>query len=207
MDLVEEIGRIHGYDAIIPQSPNLKLESLPETETQIKIRKLQDFLVHRGYNEIMTYSFTSLEEHEKLNLSTDDLMAIKNPINREQTHMRSTLLPRQMDAWIHNSKQVESFQLFEFGTVFKKSSELLPKENEQLCMSIYSEDTQGNALFQLKRDLLDLCDQLNLAPVTVKQSDLTQDLAHPKRTAQLYQEGELVGYIAELHPSIAQKMV
>lgn len=205
MDLVEEIGRIHGYDAIIPQSPVLELESLPETETQSKIRCLQDFLTHRGYSEIMTYSFTSLEEHEKLSMSTSDLMAIKNPINREQTHMRSNLLPRQIDAWVNNAKQLDQFQLFEFGTIFKKSDSLLPVEKEQLCMAIYGDGDQGEHLFQIKQDLLDLCDQLKTAPIQVRQLDQPQDLAHPKRTGHLYQGNDLVGYLAELHPSIAQK--
>lgn len=206
MDLVEEIGRIHGYDAIIPQSPVLELESLPETETQSKIRTLQDFLTHRGYSEIMTYSFASLEEHENLNLATNDLMAIKNPINREQTHMRSSLLPRQVEAWVHNAKQLESFQLFEFGTVFKKSEALLPVESEQLCMAIYGNSDQGEDLFQLKQDLMDLVDQLRVEPIKIKQLDQAQDLAHPKRTGHLFQGDKLVGYIAELHPSVAQKL-
>jgi len=204
MDLVEEIGRIHGYDAIIPQSPNLELKSIPETTLQQKIKTIQDFLIHRGYSEIMTYSFTNLEEHDKLGLSTKDLMSIKNPLNREQTHLRSNLLPRQIEAWALNAKQMDYFQMFEMGTVFKKSERLLPIEKEQLCLAIYGENEHGELLFQLKQDLLDLIDQINGIPVKVRQIDQAKDLAHPKRLAHLFQNDTPIGYITELHPSISQ---
>lgn len=206
MDLVEEIGRIHGYDAIVPQSPNLQLESIPETASQTQIRTLQDFLTHRGYNEIMTYSFVNLKEHDELGMSTEALMPIKNPINSEQTHMRSSLLPRQLETWILNAKQLNHFDCFEFGTVFQKSKELLPIEKEQLCMANYGDSQNGQMLFQLKQDLIDLCDQLKVMPVTIRQSGDVSELAHPMRCAQIYQKDKKVGYLAELHPSIAQKV-
>lgn len=206
MDLVEEIGRIHGYDAIVPQSPNLQLESIPETAAQTQIRTLQDFLSHRGYHEIMTYSFVNLKEHEELGMGTDDLMPIKNPINSEQTHMRSSLLPRQLETWILNAKQLNHFDCFEFGTVFSKTSDLLPSEKEQLCMASYGNSHSGKLLFKLKQDLIDLCDQLKVMPVAIRQSGEVSELAHPMRCAQIYQNDKKVGYLAELHPSIAQKV-
>jgi hypothetical protein len=68
IDLVEEIGRIAGYDRIVPQSPRLSLESKPASLSMLRARRLQDFFVGRGYDEVKTYSFTSLSEMEALSL-------------------------------------------------------------------------------------------------------------------------------------------
>jgi phenylalanyl-tRNA synthetase beta chain len=206
IDLVEEIGRIAGYDRIVPVSPKLNLESKPARPEHLRKQNLQDFLVASGYSEIKTYSFTSLPELEKWNLATDKAMALANPMSREQTHMRPGLLVRQMEAWQLNAKNLESFAMFEFGVAFEKSEQLLPVERYELLVSTYGESPDGRLFHRLKSDVLACLASVGIEGVTVVAGHEARPLAHPARLGLFMQGGREIGYISELHPLAAKKL-
>jgi phenylalanyl-tRNA synthetase beta chain len=206
IDLIEEIGRVAGYDRIIPQSPRLSLESKPSSLGRDRARLLQDTLVSRGYDEVKTYSFASLPEMERLNLATDKAMALANPMSREQTHMRTQLLTRQVGVWQSNAKHLDEFQMFELGVVFEKSEVLLPHERQELCVSSYGDSDQGEGFYGLKDDVLAMFESMGLLGVKVVTSDGDRDGAHPMRCASLLLDGQEIGYVAELHPSLASTL-
>jgi phenylalanyl-tRNA synthetase beta chain len=200
IDLVEEIGRVIGYDRIIPKCPELNLETREVSAWLKRSRELQDHLVARGYHEVKTYSFMSLEELEKWKLSSDGAMALANPLSREQTHMRTSILVRHLEAWALNAKNLESFSLFELGKVFFKGEALLPVESEELLLSHYGAGDQGEGFFRVRNDLMDFLQRQGVEGLKVVATEETPPLAHPVRVAMVMGEGRELGYIAELHP-------
>ena len=206
IDLIEEIGRVAGYDRIIPQSPRLSLESKPSSLGRDRARLLQDTLVSRGYDEVKTYSFANLPEMERLNLDTGKAMALANPMSREQTHMRTQLFTRQAEVWQSNAKNLDTFQMFELGVVFEKSSELLPDERQELCVSNYGDSDKGEGFYVLKDDVLAMFESMGILGVTVGVSAGDRDGAHPMRCGSFLLDGEEIGYVAELHPSLASSL-
>lgn len=204
IDLVEEIGRIYGYEHIRPEAPISRLESLPYQERLERTRLIQDRLTAKGYSELKSYSFCNREDLERTGVALEKAMALKNPMNQEQTHMRTMLLQRQLEIWSLNAKQFDSFKLFELGKVFEKSEDLLPKERDELIMVHYSPGAKGESLYQLKADALD-CLSIFEDSVEIVPSDRVFPLAHPSRQGVLKMGEKEIGYIAELHPSFAKQ--
>lgn len=201
IDLVEEIGRVIGYDRIIPKCPELNLETREVSPWLKRSRELQDHLVARGYHEVKTYSFMYLEELEKWKLSVDGAMALANPLSREQTHMRTSLLVRHLESWALNAKNLETFSLFELGKVFFQEEALLPVETDELLISHYGAGDQGECFFKVRDDLIDFLESQGVDGVKIVASEKAPPMAHPVRVGTVIGEGKELGYVAELHPA------
>jgi len=201
IDLVEEIGRVIGYDRIIPKCPELKLEAQQMSPWLRRSRNLQDHLVGRGYHEVKTYSFMSIPELEKWGLSKEGSMALANPLSREQTHMRTTLLVRHLECWALNGKNQENFSIFELGKVFFKKDALLPVETDELLLSHYGRGEGGEGFFRVRDDAMDFLSSQGARDLRIQASQTARPLAHPARTALLVGGGVELGYVAELHPA------
>ena len=167
---------------------------------------IQNFLAVSGYSEIKTYSFTCLAELEKWNLASDKAMALANPMSREQTHMRPSLLVRQLEAWQLNAKNLDSFSMFEFGVAFEKTEQLLPTERYELAVSTYGESDDGRLFHRLKSDVLACCASVGIEGVTIVAGSEARPCAHPARLGLLMLAGREIGYVAELHPSAAKAL-
>ncbi len=119
-DLVEEAGRILGYDRI--ESAELPpLERIPDQERFRGIEAVRDFLIERGYSEVSTPSFSKEGEIE-----------LENPLASDKPYLRPSLLPNMRDALERGRSvaprlvgTVPVLKLFEIGTVFTKSEESL----------------------------------------------------------------------------------
>ena len=124
-DLIEEISRIIGYDALPVTRPTAELAMLARTETRTEVGAIKQILVNRGYNEAINYSFVDGTAQASL---TPDLKAVelKNPLSSEMSVMRTSLLPGLLSAVAHNqNRQQWDLKLFEVGTVFSQQSEIV----------------------------------------------------------------------------------
>ena len=124
-DLIEEISRIIGYDALPVTRPTAELAMLARTETRTEVGAIKQILVNRGYNEAINYSFVDGTAQASL---TPGLKAVelKNPLSSEMSVMRTSLLPGLLSAVAHNqNRQQWDLKLFEVGTVFSQQSEIV----------------------------------------------------------------------------------
>ena len=124
-DLIEEISRIIGYDALPVTRPTAELAMLARTETRTEVGSIKQILVNRGYNEAINYSFVDSTAQASL---TPDLKVVelKNPLSSEMSVMRTSLLPGLLSAVAHNqNRQQWDLKLFEVGTVFSQQSEIV----------------------------------------------------------------------------------
>lgn len=212
VDLIEEIGRIIGYD----QLPTTML-STPSTpalvpEAFISRNRLCDALVERGYQEAVSYSFVDPEVEKILNPSLE-AYPLANPISADLSVMRTTIWSGLLPVLKHNvNRQQERVRLFETGKRFiKQADELL--QQDVIAGVVYGAiepeqwgvATREIDFFDLKGDieiLLGLSGDLERFEFV---SGAPESL-HPGQSARILHDGEEIGLIGMLHPKVAEQL-
>ncbi len=114
-DLVEEIGRMVGYEEITPAAPLVASVVPPSDPMRQYLRQIRAELVSQGFTEVYNYSFVNEEHAGRFLLEAKDHIAIKNPIASEFTHLRRSLLPGVFRNIVYNVRHFREFRLFEIG--------------------------------------------------------------------------------------------
>lgn len=116
-DIVEEIGRIHGYDNIAPVSLLAPVRPVPLVPSKQLERRARRALVGQGYFEAMCYSFDSLALAESIDYSLEGAVQLANPISSDMPALRGSLIPNLLMALGKNTAR-EEVRLFEVARVF-----------------------------------------------------------------------------------------
>ncbi|HUW16130.1 MAG TPA: phenylalanine--tRNA ligase subunit beta [Actinomycetes bacterium] len=122
-DLVEEVARLHGYDAIPALLPKAAV-GRGLTDSQRLVRRVGQVLAGAGFTEVLSYPFVSPTVHDAFGLAGDDLrrraLRLANPISEEEPELRTSLLPGLLSAVRRNvSRGHEDIAVFEVGLVFR----------------------------------------------------------------------------------------
>lgn len=113
-DLVEEVGRVYGYEKIPVGHPPSVQTMLPMPEERLPVGKLRETLTNRGYHEILTYSFVDATV-QKL-LTDQPGIPLANPISDQMTELRTSLWPGLLQTLAYNlNRQQTRVRLFEIG--------------------------------------------------------------------------------------------
>jgi len=214
-DLVEEVGRMYGYDHIPATLPTGVASRGQLTVYQAKRRKARQFLQHAGLFEAVTYSLTSNSKVKRFALETGDAKPVRLslPMSEERSELRFSLVPHLLDAVAYNvARKEENVQLFETGSVFLTlEKNELPREEEYLAGALtgawlqHAWQGEKKAVdFYVVKGILDgLFNELGLSDkisyVAAKKEDL-----HPGRTASILVNNEEIGFIGQVHP-VTQK--
>ena len=206
-DLIEELARLYGYDNIPAQAPQAALTMLPYSESQRPLARIQQTLVARDYQEIVSYAFVE-EQVERELCGNEHPVALQNPIASNLAVMRSSLIGGLFGAlrFNLNRKQVR-VRLFEAGACFAKvNGEYV--QSQQLSGLAYgaAQPEQWGAAAKLV-DFYDVKADVEalFAPQLLRFVAATHPALHPGRSAQIYCGGQVVGWIGELHPRWQQQ--
>ncbi len=194
-DLVEEVGRMVGYDAIVPRAPLMAVTEPPASPERLFHRQVRLVLSQQGFTEVHNYSFLSEERARALGFDPAAHLAVANPISVEQGLMRMSLLPGVYQNILENSKHLESFRLFEIGREVHKQEAGLPREIPHLMAAIYARDGAAE-LAELKRTAECLLAGAEVRPAAARHYE------HPTRAGEVVWRDQVVGRIFELHPSL-----
>ena len=197
-DLVEEVGRIIGYDAIEPRAPSLPVTVPPQDPQRLFQRRVRDEMAAQGFTEVYNYSFVSEEDVRAFGFDPAAHAVVANPIASDQTLLRLSLLPGIRRNLIENSKRFDSFRLFEIGREIHKQPAGLPVEIPSLAAAIFSRDDGPAGLFEAKRAAECLMPEAQVMPVPALPYE------HPARAAEIQWRGSAVGRLFELHPSLIE---
>ncbi len=137
-DLIEEIGRMIGYDNIASVSPMLPVKPIRLSAAKQFHRKIQDFLVMQGKAlQVMTYPLVGKDLLLKaLWPKTNDNLVLVNALSVEQDRMRPSLIPSAIEMASQNQKHFDEFSFFELGRSYLDYE----KERSQLVIGMYSKE-------------------------------------------------------------------
>jgi phenylalanyl-tRNA synthetase beta chain len=197
-DLLEEVGRMLGYDSISPQAPLIASVVPPDNPMRTYQRRVRNMAAAQGFTEVSNYSFISEDMARAFHFPPESHLRVANPIASDQTLMRLSLLPGIHKNILENSRRLNSFRLFEIGREIHPSRELLPEEIPHFAAAIYTRDGDGSAnLFELKR----LAECL-MPECEVRQGAAARPFEHPERAAEVIWRNENIGRLFELHPAL-----
>ena len=193
-DLLEEVGRMVGYDSIAPVAPLMPVTVPPANPERTWHYDLRELAAAQGFSEVSNYSFVSEEQAREFGFDPAEQLRLLNPIAAGQDLMRVSLLPGILKNIRDNSRYFDSFRLFEIGSEIHKQAEGLPREIPHLAAAVYAKEDAGQ-VYELKRLAECLVQGIEVRPAAARSFE------HPARTADLLLRGEIVGRLFELHPS------
>ncbi|ELE2042219.1 phenylalanine--tRNA ligase subunit beta [Vibrio vulnificus] len=213
-DLVEEVGRIYGYDNIPNQNPAAALKMHDHQEANIPLKRVRDLLVDRGYHEAITYSFVEPEQ-QKLVVPGVDALILPNPISAEMSAMRLGLIQGLLNTVVHNQKrQQPRVRLFEYGLRFIPcdTAENGMRQEPMLAGVIagtrseehWNIDTNTVDFFDLKGDVEAIL-ELSANDKAYSFVAAKHPALHPGQSAAIVVDGKEIGVIGTVHPELERK--
>ena len=218
-DLIEEIARVHGYDAI---PSTLMRDVLPPQRSQPYLEGLErtrDILVGCGLTETLSYSLSSLDAINRARAEgppavADDYVGLANPISSERQLLRQSLLPSLLETLCANRRYRQRMTLFEIGRVYRpQAGEELPLEQRYLGIAVTGSllprtwhDADEPPQFgwtHLKGMIDTLAQRLNVP--RVRFAAATHPSLHPVRSAALSVRDEPLGFAGEVHPLVCER--
>jgi len=229
-DFIEEVARVNGFDGLPRTSPAHTPVFRAAPETKVSAQSIKQQLVHRGYQEVITYSFVDAEQQHTLR---PDLVSLPlaNPISSDLAVMRTTLMGGLLDTQRRNqSRQQHSMRIFETGLRFLQVSE---QTTDAHLDSEFHNDLQiGHGLIQQtllaglvvgarspeswhgNSDAVDFYDakadvEALLVQATghdIKFGQCNLDTLHPGQRVNIEVSGVPVGYLGRINPSLQKAL-
>ncbi|GAK54501.1 phenylalanyl-tRNA synthetase, beta subunit [Candidatus Moduliflexus flocculans] len=218
IDVIEEVGRIHGFEAIPTTLPSgeipLKTQS-PELKIEQQIR---DSLIAQGWHEAINYSFFDKNDLHKLGIDNiqpyDKLVHIKNPLTAEQDVLRTTAISSLLENARRNlSNRIANIRLFEVGTIFTQHDVSQPLPEEQSVVSGVLIGQRMDVGWAQSQDFVDFYDikgllelmftRLNLRSYEFRRTD-EMPFLHPGEAAAILIHHEPVGIVGRIHPNVLE---
>lgn len=212
VDLIEELGRLYGYNRLPVRYPQARLAPRARAESAVELPALRRLLVARGYQEAITYSFIDPKWFELFNPGAKPLM-LANPISNDMAAMRSSLWPGLVKALQHNlNRQQSRVRLFESGLRFVGQLEGLKQEAMiagvvcgKRLPEAWAHGREGVDFYDVKADVEALLGAAGaLDAFTFVPGE--HPALHPGQTARIERDGKLVGYLGAIHPELAKSL-
>lgn len=215
-DVIEEIGRLSGFDTIEPTLPRRDFRAVRPTEFDRFRAQVRASLVRAGSNEVLTYSFVHGDMLEKAGQLRENSYRITNSISPDLQYYRQSLMPSLLGAVHGNIKQgFDEFALFELNKTHPKqygfTHEQVPVEQDMLALIVARKKPSEGAPYYQAKKLLDY--MANSLGITLRYNSVDDTYNEPvsapfepKRTAQVSDEktGVVLGFVGEYKRSVAK---
>ncbi|HDZ85802.1 MAG TPA: phenylalanine--tRNA ligase subunit beta [Candidatus Moranbacteria bacterium] len=231
-DLIEEIGRIYGYENISSQMPVAHVKPANVNENRLFEREVKNILAGNGFSEVYNYSFYSARDAGLAQLGSIKHLELENPMNPDQEWLRISLIPNILKNVRENLKNFDEFNIFEIGKVYWPNKSVLPEEKNILvgAVVIKTKKSKKATEFYTAKGYIDASlqklgisdhyyDDFNASPVdtftptpkgngskTLVRGFIT--LWHQGRSAEIKikRGGKEIGYVGEINPLILTEL-
>lgn len=213
-DLYEEIARIYGYDKLPATLPKDDGTAGELTETQKLRRKVRTVAESAGLTEVITYALTTPEKAVQFSTNPSNLTELMWPMTVDRSVLRQNMVAGILDTVAYNvARKNKDLALYEIGKVFEQKGnpqEELPTEINSFAFAltglVTEKDFQTSAIpvdfFYAKGILEALFDRLGLKVEYTTTQALTS--MHPGRTATISLDGQVIGFVGQVHPVVAK---
>lgn len=206
-DIIEEVGRLLGYDNIEPVLPkHFTAEKNKMHELKHEIRALMS---KYGANEVLTYSFVSERLLKKAGQEISNSYSIVNSISPDLQFIRQAIVPSLLGkAYLNEKLPVEKFAIYEMNGVYRKDlgldKEKLPIQKDALGCVIAERKNNETAYYKAKKYVAKLLEELGVDAEFVKlgRKDAETKMYEPKRSAEILVEGDYIGVVGEFKASV-----
>ncbi|MFH6973769.1 phenylalanine--tRNA ligase subunit beta [Neisseria sp. 23W00296] len=207
-DLIEEIGRVYGYENIPDDYTQGRLKMLPLPETRRPRFAVYNEMAARGYREVVSYAFVD-EAWETDFAANANPIRLQNPLAAQYAVMRSTLVGGLVEILQNNlNRKQNRVRVFEIARVFAKNADGSFAQNERIGGLWYGaampeqwgEKTRNADFYDIKADVENL-----LKNSKIEFAKTAHPALHPGRAAEIVSDGRVIGFVGELHPKWLQK--
>lgn len=207
-DIIEEVGRLLGYDNIVPTLPLHQTAGLSKMwELKKRIREIMRRL---GANELLTYSFVAGRLLERVGQDPKNSYRIVNSISPELQYVRQSIAPSLLDkAYMNQKIPFDKFALYEINKVYQKAwgenNEKVPEEKMQMGLVLAERKSTGVAYYKAKKYVEELLEDLNISVKFLPNKSIAAVARpfEPKRSAEIVTEdGEAIGIVGEFKNSV-----
>ena len=206
-DMAEEVARFYGYDKIgtsLPSGESTAGGKSFKLRMEEKAREIAEFC---GFSQAMTYSFESPKVFDKLLIPEDSkwrkTVVISNPLGEDYSIMRTLPLNGMLTSLSTNfGRRNKDVRLYEMGNIYlPKQLPLteLPEERMQLTFGMYGDGD----FFTMKGVIEELLYQTGLRKKAQYDPHAELPFLHPGRKAAIVYDGAVIGYLGEVHPTVA----
>lgn len=211
-DLIEEAGRIFGYENITSELPQFATVPADRNEEQYWENRVRDCAISSGFTESMLYAFT--DERELAQFFIDPAVApeLENPLNSDTKYLVPRLLIKYASSAIENLRNFDTVRIFGTGKSFLRAAKGV-EERKDLILAYANRSAKGETEFyELKGVLAGIFEQLGIDDVwyddmlTTDEHRHTAKLFHPYRAALIKIGDETIGMMGEIHPAILDNM-
>ncbi|MDD3648327.1 MAG: phenylalanine--tRNA ligase subunit beta [Candidatus Dojkabacteria bacterium] len=202
-DLIEEVGRIYGYDKFIPTLPQRDLDT-PFVDDMLSFQRIaKTALSALGFDEIYTYSFTGETQYQNTLLDISQCMKIINPISPDLNYLRNSLVPGLLEKVKPNLGYFDKFSYFELARIYTKelNSEGIPVQPRNICGLICENLEEDKMFFKIKAAIETFLDKLMFEGVKFLKSK-DKAYLHPKQQGEIKVENEIIGHLGNVHPEV-----
>ncbi|MGB0455253.1 MAG: phenylalanine--tRNA ligase subunit beta, partial [Bacteriovoracaceae bacterium] len=207
-DLIEEIGRVIGYDNITPSSPMLDITPVNLTPTQKLHRRIKNFCVlSGGFYELQTYPMVGHDLLKKAHWNAKEgHLELINALSKDASLMRDSLIPSHLEVIAKNVKNYSQFKCFEVGRIYKPNDKNFVNEETQLILLQYSET--ASPFVELSNSVEELFSECSMPAAFVDSHpkfksevvDENWEGVHPHEFSNIRLMGKFKGVVFSLHP-------
>lgn len=202
-DILEEIGRIYGYDKFTPTLPQHDLKSAKQNQRREFEKQAKLLLSALGFDEIYTYSFTGEDQYQKTLLQIGDCLKLKNPVSPDLSYMRTSIVPSLLEKVAPNLVKFDEISIYESSKVYlkQKDEQGLPQQPKHIT-GLMSKDIPEEDLFlKLKGKIQEFLNKINIENIKFEKGSEEKYL-HPKQQAKIRSGNTQIGLLGLLHPRV-----
>ena len=209
-DLIEEIGRIYGYQKI-PSTFPMSILIPPKRNLEIFWEDMaKNILKEAGFSEVYNYSFISEKDISiyQLNQHKSAVIEVENPTSADFQYLRPSLIPNLLKNIQKNQKFFKEMRIFELGKVFKIANLKFQNANfleKRMLTALLT----GEAFYQAKGVVDSLLNKMGISNIWFAEYQPTPEdskisIWQPRKCAEIKIDGEEIGFLGEISPKILE---
>lgn len=208
-DIIEEITRIYGYDNFDINTTRSPLYPVRMDKVKSDEEKIKDILVKKyNLHEVHSYIWAYNDELKSLGIPVEENVRLANATNPNIETIRKSIIPTQLCQVKANTGYSPDFGIFEIGRVVEgtdSSNKCVEKKN--LAITLFSKTKDIKELYTYLRDILaTFTDDLKHRELSFEVTSPTHPYEHPVNLNKVILDGEILGVMGIVHPSVGKKI-